>query len=529
MGVYASKKESSSGESGDLILAGRNIPFFVGIFTMTATWVGGGYINGTAEAVADPNQGLLWVLAPWGYAISLVLGGIFFAGKMRRLGYTTMLDPFEKRYGKRVAALLFIPALIGEVFWSSAILTALGTTFGVVLGYDFETSILVSSLVAIGYTVLGGLMAVAYTDVVQLFCILIGLAIAVPYVTDSQGGIVNSWAIYQERMGDTARFLPDMKFLKGSQGFTWMDSVLLLALGGIPWQVYFQRVLSAPSAKQAKQLSFIAAIGCVIMAVPSIWIGIAGATADWKGLGLEEPPAYSLILPYVLQHLTPPFVATIGLSAVAAAVMSSIDSSILSASSMFYWNVIRPFFGSTEAKNSKANSNPLEFQSNTPESQSDNSDQQSDISKFQSETQDILSTSLESQVDTMEDPVKVKRIIQAGILAIGGIATYISLQVQSVYALWFLCADLVYVVLFPQLTMALFFKKSNWIGAVSGFAVSLFLRVGGGEETFGWDGFLPYPDMNFPLRTVSMLMGFVTIYLVSLATQNWYPSVNLED
>lgn len=476
MGVYASRKEQKSTESGDLILAGRNIPFFVGIFTMTATWVGGGYINGTAEAVADPDQGMLWVLAPWGYAISLVLGGIFFAGKMRRLGYTTMLDPFEQRYGKKVAAVLFIPALIGEVFWSSAILTALGTTFGVVLGYDFETSILVSSLVAIGYTVLGGLMAVAYTDVVQLICILIGLAIAVPFVTDSQGGIDGAWVLYKEKMGSSARLLPDWKFLTGNQGFTWLDSVFLLALGGIPWQVYFQRVLSAPSAKQARQLSFIAAIGCILMAIPSIWIGIAGATADWEAMGLEAPPSYSLILPYVLQHLTPTIIATIGLSAVAAAVMSSIDSSILSASSMFYWNVVRPF-----------------------------------------------------SEDKEPDPKKVKRIVQGGILVIGGIATYISLQVQSVYALWFLCADLVYVVLFPQLTMALFFKKGNWIGALSGFFVSLFFRIGGGEETFGWEPFLPYPDENFPIRTFAMLTGLFTIFLVSLVTERRFPTVSLEN
>lgn len=54
------------------MLAGRNIGMFVGIFTMTATWVGGGYINGTAEIVF--NDGLLWCQAPFGYALSLMLG-----------------------------------------------------------------------------------------------------------------------------------------------------------------------------------------------------------------------------------------------------------------------------------------------------------------------------------------------------------------------------------------------------------------------------------------------------------------------
>ena len=53
-------------------------------------------------------------------------GGIFFASKMRTEGYVTMLDPFQRKYGERMGGLLYIPALLGEVFWSAAILAALG-------------------------------------------------------------------------------------------------------------------------------------------------------------------------------------------------------------------------------------------------------------------------------------------------------------------------------------------------------------------------------------------------------------------
>ena len=108
----------------ETMLAGRNIGMFVGIFTMTATWVGGGYINGTAEIVF--NDGLIWCQAPFGYALSLMLGGIFFANKMRTKGYVTMLDPLQDAYGSRMGGLLFLPALCGEVFWSAGILAALG-------------------------------------------------------------------------------------------------------------------------------------------------------------------------------------------------------------------------------------------------------------------------------------------------------------------------------------------------------------------------------------------------------------------
>jgi len=55
-------------------------------------------------------------------------GGLFFANKMRSQGYVTMLDPFQRKYGERMGGLLYIPALMGEVFWSAAILAALGKT-----------------------------------------------------------------------------------------------------------------------------------------------------------------------------------------------------------------------------------------------------------------------------------------------------------------------------------------------------------------------------------------------------------------
>lgn len=59
----------------------------------------------------------------------LFSGGLFFAKKMREAGYVTMLDPFQQKFGERMGGLLFIPALSGEIFWSAAILAALGESF----------------------------------------------------------------------------------------------------------------------------------------------------------------------------------------------------------------------------------------------------------------------------------------------------------------------------------------------------------------------------------------------------------------
>ena len=94
---------------------------------------------------------------------------------MRRREYFTILDPFQEKYGARMGGLLFIPALLGDIFWSAAILAALGATISVVLNLDRIPSIIASACIAIFYTLIGGFYSVVYTDVIQLTCIFVGL------------------------------------------------------------------------------------------------------------------------------------------------------------------------------------------------------------------------------------------------------------------------------------------------------------------------------------------------------------------
>ena len=68
---------------------------------------------GTTESVI--SKGLVWTQAPIGYSISLFLGGLLFAEKMRSKSYVTMLDPLQIKYGKPLGAFFYIPAFAGEV------------------------------------------------------------------------------------------------------------------------------------------------------------------------------------------------------------------------------------------------------------------------------------------------------------------------------------------------------------------------------------------------------------------------------
>lgn len=462
IGAYAGNLRKSNTSDG-LMLADRSLPLGIAILTMSATWVGGGFINGTAEYAA--SSGLVWVQAPWGYALSLIIGGLFFAKKMRRGNYKTMLDPLSQKFGKRMAAVLFIPALFGEIFWTAAILMALGTTFGTVLGLDTDSAIILSAIIAIAYTAIGGLWSVALTDVVQLFLLIGGLFLVVPFALETVGGWENTWSLYVEKNGASASLLPSREAL-GDYYWNWWDYALLLIFGGIPWQVYFQRVLASKDEKTAIRLSVFAGFFCLLAAIPAGMIGIVGSVADWQALGLNAPPDAASTLPWVVRYLTNPWVATLGLGAVAAAVMSSVDSSILSASSLASWNVYRPL--------------------------------------------------IKPQITTE----KLAKVIQKCIWIIGVTATVLALNIGSVYELWFLCSDFVYCLLFPPLVCALFDKKSNAYGAIAGFLVAFILRFGGGDPTLGLPILIEYPMIEdgvvlFPFRTLAMISGLVTIVVIS--------------
>ena len=152
------------------MVAGRAMPLWLATFTMTATWVDGGYLLGTAEGVYRSSlaSGLQGGVC---FGISLIIGGLFFARRMRALEFHTLIDPFEARFGARWAVVLALPAVLAEMFWSAELLVALGATFGVVLDLDLATGIVISAAVVTLYTMAGGMWAVAYTDAFQLLLV----------------------------------------------------------------------------------------------------------------------------------------------------------------------------------------------------------------------------------------------------------------------------------------------------------------------------------------------------------------------
>ncbi|XP_012945168.1 high-affinity choline transporter 1 [Aplysia californica] len=473
VGLVAAWKVKVKGqETGGLessVVAGRDLKTFVAIFTMIATTVGGGYINGTAESVAQ--DGLVWTLAPLGIFLGLNIGGALYARKMRERQYLTMLDPFQHHYGNVVALLLYLASLMGDLLWTASILNALGTTLSVIANIPLTVAVVVSGAVTLSYTVVGSMVSVAYTDIVQLLFIALGLVVSLPFVL-SDDRIGDMWATRDIWVGQ----------LPAEQAGVWADLLVAMTLGTIPWQSYFQRVLSVRTARQAQVLSFVGAVGAAVLVIPAVVLGIAGTSADWSNTTLGQSPPdlnlSSLTLPLVINEFSPEPVSILGLGAISAAVMSSMDSAVLGTSSMF--------------------------------------------------THNIYSCLLRSSASNRE-----LRLVQiVSIVFFGAVAMAIALWSSVIYGVFILAADIVFVIIFPQLTAVLYLPKlCNSVGAVAGYLVGLVLRIGAGEPIINmpvWLRFFIYDEAQgkhlFPFRTFSMLVSLAVTLAVSVVfrlASNW--------
>jgi high affinity choline transporter 7 len=136
---------------------------------------------------------------------------------------------------------------------------------------------------------------------------------------------------------------------------------------------------------------------------------------------------------------------------------------------------------------------------------------------------------------------EVITVMRISIVFTGLLATLMALTIKSIYGLWYLCADLVYVILFPQLLLVVYMEDSNTYGCLSGYAVGLVLRLSGGEPMLHFPALIHYPmyvesiaadgsisgTQYFPFRTMSMMASLLTIVCVSLGSEYLFRSGRL--
>jgi len=83
--------------------------------------------------------------------------------------------------------------------------------------------------------------------------------------------------------------------------------------------------------------------------------------------------------------------------------------------------------------------------------------------------------------------------MRLGIFGVGVLAMIMGIMIDSIYELWFLCGDLVYVILFPQLVSVIYLSWTNTYGSLAGYVVGLLFRLLGGENAVRLSATIHYP------------------------------------
>jgi len=318
VGVWCSRKRIAG--VTDFLLAGRRLGVVMGAGALAATHFGGGAVLGGAEYGYTHGVSGAW------YGISTGVGllalGLVTAVKFRRLALFTVPDYLETRYGGKavrlLGAVLSLAALVGIL---AAQVSAAGRAFGM-LGVTGTLAPVVAVSVFIAYTALGGLWAATISDVVQLAIGAVGLAVAAIVVSvrvSAMGGFESLLA---------AGGVPDSYFRPFGDGASfvlWLlvPTVMYTLIG----QDFYQRLFATKNASVARTAAL---AGGVFLVLISVLPAIVGMGARALSADVAQPGD---AMPWVLRELMHPVVGGLVLAAILAAVMSTADSLLTSATS----------------------------------------------------------------------------------------------------------------------------------------------------------------------------------------------------
>jgi len=323
VGFYFFRKNKSS---EDYYVGGRNIsPSHVGL-SVAATDVGGGFsigLGGLGYAMGLSGSWLLFtgLMGAW-------LSAVFIVPKIKRIDlqqkFMTYPDFLRFKYDKRVAITAAIISGIGYTgFTSGQILAGAKLMSGSVInqapfGLDpLKFSLYVIGFIIVGYTVLGGLKAVIYTDTVQWIVLILGLILfAIPFALSSVGG----FSALKEQL--PKEFLT----LTNIEPVTFINWIITIVPIWLVAMTLYQRIYATKNVKDAKKAWFIAgAFEYPVMAFTGVFLGMISSIIV---PGVEP----EMGVPLLLKKVLPIGITGIVIASYFSAIMSTADSCIIAAS-----------------------------------------------------------------------------------------------------------------------------------------------------------------------------------------------------
>lgn len=334
IGVWISRRIATE---DDYLVAGRRLGPLLATFSIFATWFGAETVIGSAgEAYA--NGVSLGSAEPFGYGLCLVLMGLFLARPLWKRGLTTLADLYRARFGvgvERLAAVLLIPS---SVLWAAAQIRAFGSVVSLVGEMPIDVGIGVAALFVIAYTTFGGLLADAYTDVLQGIVLAIGLVLLLVVTIGHVGGAGAAFTA----IVDSGRI--DLTPQAAGPWYLTLEAWAIPVIGSLTATEVVSRVIAARSGDVARRASLTA--GAIYITLGLIPLVVALLAVQVVG----PLPHAEAVLPAVAHELLPPLAFAILIGGLVSAILSTVDSTLLVASGLLTHNLIVPLARITEER-----------------------------------------------------------------------------------------------------------------------------------------------------------------------------------
>ena len=314
-------------DSTDYMVAGRQMGVLMVACSLSANNVGGGSTTGVAtKAFAG------WGLSAAWYVIAAAVAMVplaYFAPKIRKTMAVTIPEVVHRRFGSFASSFTAILNISSLICLTASQILASAVVISSITNIPQNVCLLIAAIVIAVYTSMGGMMADGIADIIQFFVILIGLAIAVPFIINGIGGI--------ERL---QRDLPpvELNFFK-----VGIPTILSLIFN------YFCTFISGPEISgrfagsenedATRKSSLLSAVFMVLMAFLPTVIGLC-ALAENPGLDGGEGTS---ALMWATSTYAPGIITGVVSASIVAATMSSADSNLLCASTILIKDIYQRF------------------------------------------------------------------------------------------------------------------------------------------------------------------------------------------
>lgn len=355
VGFHFSKTNNTA---GDYYLGGRKLGPFVTAMSAEASdmssWLlmglpGVAYLSGMADAA--------WTAI--GLAIGTYLNWLIVARRLRKYSVKannaiTIPDFFANRYHDKSKLLLAISAIFIVIFfipYTASGFAACGKLFSTLFNIDYKVAMMISAIIIVAYTALGGFLAASTTDLIQSIVMTLALFIVVIFGVSNAGGV----GAVIENGKSLAGYLSLTQMhdvstgTASSYGFITILSTLAWGLGYFGMPHVLLRFMAIEDDTKLKLSRRIATVWVVISMSVAIFIGIIGNQLVKIGViqGLDDSEKILIKVSDLLSKTG--FVgiifAGVILAGILACTMSTADSQLLAASSSISQNLLKDTFG----------------------------------------------------------------------------------------------------------------------------------------------------------------------------------------